>query len=227
MKGKVYIATCLVSLLAVVPVSTWAVGGSDADPANQIGKDTAKCQAAVSKLSLKFATQIVKGISRCFDGVIKCDQSANATEHDECIGKLLVLDRGRCAVGKLGGTFPYFGPTSSISVDALSKTTIGRAYFRFIDKLGHACIDLGVDLSITGTGLGLDPTPAIQETLAEALNSNVDGRGVACSAHRLLNDAYPLLDEVVDILQAHPDIGNAAASVGILNAETPPLSDCR
>ena len=227
MTRKVILLICLVSVACITPASALALGGSDADPTNQIGRDTQKCQAAMSKLSVKFAAQIVKGISRCFDGVIKCDQEADATAHDECIGKLLVFERGRCALGKLGGTLPYLGATSSVSVDELDRTTIGRAYFRFIEKLGSACLRPGVDLSISGTGLGLDPTPLSQGLLAEALNSNTDGRGIACSAHKLLNDAYPLLDEIVDVLQAHSDIGNAAIAIGILNDESPAFSECR
>ena len=228
MTQKVILLICLVLVACMMPASAWSLGGSDADPANQIGRETQKCQAAIGKLSVKFATQIVKGISRCFDGVIRCDQKDEAAVHDECVGKLLVVDRGLCARGRLAGaSFPYFGATSSVSVDALSKDTIGRAYFRFIEKLEKACLGPKVDLSIAGTGLGLDPTPLSKGLLAEALNSNVDGRGIACSAHRLLNDAYPLMDQIVDLLIAHPDVAGVALAILILDDETPSFSDCR
>ena len=230
MVRKVLRAMCVISLVSVMsiaPTSTWALGGSDADPTNQIGEKTQKCQAAISKLSRKFAVQIVKGLSRCFDEVIRCDQTADAAAHDECIGKLLIVPRGRCALGKLGGLFPHFGETSASSVDELSHHIIGRAYFRFIEKLEPICTRPEVDLSLAGTGLGPDPTPPNKGKLAEALNSGIAGRGIACSAHRLLNDAYPMLDEIIDVLLAHPDIGDAASVIFILGDDFPPFADCR
>ena len=224
---EVILAICLVSVMIILPASAGALGGSDADPVNQIVRDTQKCQAAMGKLSLKFATQIVKGISRCFDEVLRCDRKADAAAHDECIGRLLVVGRGKCAIGKLSLESPYMGPTSAATTTDGDRSVIGRAYFRFIEKLGPVCIGPAVDLSTAGTGLGLDPAPASKTTLAEALNSNVDGRGIACSAHKLLNDAYPLLDEIVDVLLAHPNGGDSAIAIGILDSETGSFSECR
>ena len=217
----------LVSVMSIAPTSTWALGGSDADPANQIGEKTQKCQAAISKLSRKFAVQIVKGVSRCFDEVIKCDDKADASAHDDCVGKLLIEDRGRCALGKLSNALPYLGTNSGAAASELHRSTIGRAHFKFVEKLAASCLGSEVDLSTAGTGLGFDPAPVSRGPLADAVNSNVDGRGVACSAHKLVSDAYPRLDEIVDILITHPDAAGVAIAIIILDDETPSFSECR
>lgn len=213
--------------ILLLPAAGYCLGGHDADPANQISRESAKCQAVLAKASLKFGISLFRSLSRCFDGVILCDQSSDADAQAACIGKLLAIDSGRCAQGRLGGGIPYFG---NIIVSPVAASRIDKALYRFVAKVEPACIvAAGVDLSTSGTGLGADPFfPGSSESLIEAVNSGVAGRGVACSVHRLLHDAYPLLEEIADLLLSHPGIEpDFAVAIRILAADDPPDSDCR
>lgn len=225
------VATTLFLVLAAAafgdPRLAFALGGHDMDPSNQVSADSARCQKAIAKQSVRFTRQIVKAISRCFDAVLRCDLSSDGGEQVECLADLLVYGRGRCAAGVLDEGFPYLGETTSAATSASDPSIIGRGLYQFKTKLGGPCLTAGVDLSPSGTGLGVGAGLGSPNDVADALNSGVDGRGVACTAHRLVRDAYPLMDEIIDLLRAQPDLSGAASATSILDYEGPPYGDCK
>lgn len=229
MKSNFRIGLVAIFSFGALSIDAWALGGNDQDLANQIGKDSARCQATISKEVIRFSGQVVKGISRCFDGVLRCDQSSTAADADDCIGELLIENRGRCAIGALSTASPYVGVGSgagALDGEGIDSSVIGRAAVRFVEKIGRKCISPDVDLTVSGTGLGVGAGPFTEATLSDALNGSVD-RGVGCSAHRLLRDAYPLTDEIVDRIKAHPAGGNAAFVINLLNDDAGPYMDCQ
>ncbi len=201
-----FLRSGLAVAMIAVPSVAWAIGGSDSDPGNQIGKDTARCQAIIAKESSRFSAEIQKAVARCFDAVLRCEQSKDASDHDQCISALLVDDRGRCAHGVLGSVSAHVGAGSgsgALGGAGIDSSAIGRAHLRFVTKIGRRCIDPEVDLTDSGTGLGVGAGPFSDTGLSDALNGIPNG--VGCSAHRLVRNAYPLTDEFVSILVGQGD----------------------
>lgn len=151
-------------------------------------KETEVCGTTIEKASATFYKKVYKGVRACLLADQKC------AGDQECIAKLLVLDKGKCAIGKLDEGLEYFGGGSASQTSEEHTSKIGKSYYKFVEKIGGKCFLPGVDLSDGPDGLGyLDPTPTTKFELAERLNEG-DLDGVACSAHDALETEIPNRD---------------------------------
>ena len=167
-------------------------GAADA----QINDATFKCQKIIEKAVEKFVDGVADPIEKCLLAVQKCDL-IDEDDPAGCKAKLLVPDKGACAVGKLASDNTYFNGNSAFHHDPNSAAMIDKKYGKFIDAVGKCDIP-NVDFA----SLGL-PTPANAFELTDALNMNPTG--AACLAHKRVKVTLPNRDALVTDLTDEPD----------------------
>jgi hypothetical protein len=175
----------------------------------QINAATFTCQQAAIKAVAKFEGKVASAIEKCLLEVVRCNRQIGPAM-DECLGSLLVLDKGKCARGKLGPTLSlYFGPSQvAFLVENPDGSAIGKAVVAFAKGLSKCAPGLGVDYAALGFP-NTSPTDVYE--VADSLNGNPDG--AACLAHKRVLRTIPTRDALMNQLGNHPDGGNLPAGV--------------
>lgn len=170
----------------------------------QISKETFKCQNFIKKGAGKFADKVADNIEKCLMAVQKCNLKPTPAATDVCIGKLLVVDKGRCAVGKLAGDEVYYGNDSAANNDS-TQGVINKELGKFIStvaKCDFANVQFG--------NLGLaDPGDAL--ALVDQLNDFPNG--AACTAHKRIKVTMPNRDDLFQQIVDHENFSNFPLSI--------------
>lgn len=203
MKRQIVIAATLLGLLGLVNVSQ-----AEQTP------ETVKCGTTIEKAGAQFSKKIVKGVEKCLAATRKCDGDT------ACIGKLLVLGKGKCAGGKLDEGTNFMGIGSAAQALQTSLSSIEKAYYKFVEKLNKKCFAGGVDFSTSPDGLGFDPVPNDKYELADALNAydlfGTDESGIGCQAFITVHASNPDAIPLINTLLAQPTGPNLAWGVGVV-----------
>jgi hypothetical protein len=187
--------------LAFGPETARAVGGNDASPATKVDQTTQKCQATLGKGAAKYAGKTAQAMNACLDAILKCDEASDAGTALACRRKLLAPGSGKCAVGKLDEDVSLIGSGAALGAQAFptSKAVLVRELNKYRTTLDAKCIALGAELGDEDTGLGFDPEPADALQLADAVND--DPGGLQCLVNGIVLEAYPLANEIVNVVE--------------------------
>src|SRR5262245_14426584 len=183
-----------------------------------VNSATFVCQQAAAKAVAKFEDKVAKAIEACLLAVTQCNLQIGPA-NQQCVGKLLVLNAGKCAIGKLSADPSYYGVGSAAARDPLDKSAIGKAFNAFVKGLAARCAPgLGVDylaLEFSNT------TPSTIEDVADSLNA--PETGAACIGHKRVLATIPSRNTLVAQLRVHPDTLNAPFSLRSMGA---PFNEC-
>jgi cysteine-rich repeat protein len=207
----------LVGALGVVPEAR-AVGGNDASSATQVPMVTQKCQAAIGKGVEKYAAKASMAIRGCLDAVLKCDEASDAAKALTCRRALLKAS-GKCSAVRLDEDLSMIGAGAALTASGAptSRAALRKEMNTLSTALQTRCITPGAELGDPDTGLGFSPEPTGAYELVDAVNP--DPGGLQCLANALVRKAYPLADEIVDVVEplhetciAGPTLGAACSA---------------
>lgn len=206
-----------VAILGLLILATSAQG--------QVSDVTLKCQKVIAKAVEKFVDKVADPIEKCLLAVQKCNTKADPADVEACIGKLLVVGKGKCAVGKLAGNtlyYDYVGGTAA-SNDP-TQGSINKALGKFVSSLSKCDIP-NVEFAYLGR-----PTPNDAFELADYLNRvrtfiDPEPAGAACVAHKRVHASFPNVEDLLLIVGSHPDSGNFPNEVA--GALFPEVGECK
>ncbi len=215
-----------VSAAIVFAGSAFALGGNDQDGATKVNKDTEKCSKTIAAKGALYVGKRMKAIGACLDGALKCDEQADESKAIACREKLLVPDKGACAVGKLDGGSTTIGAGSSAGVSKTDKPTINKELGKLKDAINKACFAAGKEAELVDamTGLGFPgPAPANADELMDLINN--ENTGVSCAANRMVFETTPIVPEITFALSLVDDDMSPGLAL-VLREENGSLRKC-
>jgi len=170
----------------------------------QVNDATFRCQKVIKKAVEKFIDQTADAIEKCLMEVQRCNLDQQLSPAD-CKAQLLVVDKGKCAVGKLASDTNYFGTNSSQNHEPYSKALITKALGKLKEAL-RGC-DL-VNVNFAALNLAV---PGEFDDFVDSLNLNPTG--AACLAHKRVKVAVPNRDQLFDDINSQLDYENFPESL--------------
>ncbi len=211
------------AIVAVAALATsqaaFAVGGNDADPGTKVNSATRACQAEIAKKRAIYASKAAKAMNDCLDGIVVCDEQADAAKALSCRRGLLRPGRGKCAQGKVDEGASLLGAGSAAHADTVvaagSRAALPREMDVYAEALQKKCIaTAGVDLASVATGLGFTPVPTDKSSLADA--NNQDPGGIGCLANGLGLRTHPLANDITSLVEGLHQTCVASDTPGLL-----------